>query len=144
MEENNSLNNPNLYSYGCALNAYGIGFEPELFLERTTFDPKLIVFKGKSGIRTFEWAGENKPRTKVIFEYVHLVLKVSKSRVSAIQYQEAKMFLKQYRGEILRLSKFPNVKDVMLKFSVVKGELVEDHPRELVNLAFSSGVKSVW
>jgi len=143
MKENNWSNNPNLYGYGCILNAYGIGFEPELFLDETTFDAKLIIFEGKSGFRTFEWIGETRPRTKKIFEYAHLVLKLSKSTANAIQHQEATLFLKQYRDEVLRLSKFSNVEDVMLTFSVANDESFEKHSREFLDLAFDSGIRSI-
>ena len=140
MEENNWLNNPDLYGPGCALSACGIDFEPALFLEKSTFDPKLIVFKGYMGFRTFKWVGEVRPRTKVIFEYKHLILRVSKSEANAIQIEEATSFLKQYRNEILRLSGFPNVEHVLLTRAAAKGEPREEASDEFVDLAFSCGV----
>lgn len=140
MEENSWLRNPDLYSPGCALSAYGIGFEPELFLEKTTFDPKLIVFKGSLGFKTFKWVGEVRPRTKVIYEYKRLILKVSKSEASTPQIEEAMLFLKQYRDEILRLSEFPNVEHVLLTRGLAKHEPREKLSDEFMELAFSVGI----
>jgi hypothetical protein len=140
VEENNWLNNPDLYAPGCILSAYGINFEPILFLEKSTFDPKLIIFKGSMGFRTFEWVGEVRPRTKVIFEYQHLVLKISKSDARATQTEEAMLFLKQYQNEILRLSEFPNVEQTLLTRALAKGELREEESDEFMDLASSCGV----
>ncbi len=143
MEENNWLNNPHLYSHGCALSAYGIGFDPESFLSETSFDPELIIFKGQMSFKTFEWKGEVRPRTKEIFEYSHLIWKVSKSEANPIQVDEATLFLKQYQGEIKRLSEFPQVETVSLHFSVAEGELREKLSQDFMDLAFSSGVNCV-
>ncbi len=143
MEENSWLNNPHLYSHGCALSADGIGFDPEFFLSETSFDPELIVFKGKMGFKTFEWKGEVRPRTKEIFEYSHLVLKVSKSEAHPIQVDEATLFLKQYQKEIKRLSEFSRVETVSLQFSVAQGELREKLSQDFMDLAFECGIGSV-
>ena len=140
MEENNWLNNPELYGSGCILSASGIDFEPALFLENSIFDPKLIIFKGSMGFKTFEWVGEVRPRTKVMFEYRHLILKASKSEANAIQIKETMLFLKRYRNEILRLSKFSNVRDISLTRAIAKGDPREEASDEFVDLAFSCGV----
>lgn len=143
MEENSWLYNPHLYSHGCALSADGIGFEPNSFLRETSFDPELIVFKGRMGLKTFEWVGEISPRTKEIFEYSHLFLKVSKSEAHPIQIDETALFLKQYQREIKRLSEFPHVETVSLQFSVAEGELRENLSRDFMDLAFSCGIGNV-
>ncbi len=140
MEEIHWSNNPNLFGHGCVLSAYGIGFEPTLFLSEMSFDPELILYKGKMGFRTFEWVGEVRPRTKEIFEYTHLILNVSKSGVSATQHTEAILFLKQYQSEILRLSKFPNVEHLGLHCRLTKGESFEDYPDKLIDLAKDCGL----
>ena len=140
MEEIHWSNNPNLFGHGCVLSAYGIGFEPALFLSETSLDPELILYKGKMGFRTFEWVGEVRPRTKEIFEYTHLILNVSKSGVSATQHTEAILFLKQYQNEILRLSKFPNVEHLGLHCRLTKGESFEDYPYKLIHLADDCGI----
>ncbi len=140
MEEIHWSNNPNLFGHGCVLSAYGIGFEPTLFLSEMSFDPELILYKGKMGFRTFEWVGEVRPRTKEIFEYTHLILNVSKSGVNATQHTEAILFLKQYQNEILRLSKFPNVEHLGLHCRLTKGESFEDYPDKLIDLADDCGI----
>jgi len=143
MEENSWLNNPHLYSHGCALSTYGINFDPESFLSETSFDPQLTIFKGQMGFKTFEWVGETKPRTKEIFEYSHLVLKVSKSEAHPIQVDEATLFLQQYNEEIKRLSEFAQVETVLLQFSVAEGELGENLSQDFMDLAFGCGISSV-
>ena len=140
MEENNWLNDPALYAPGCILSVYGINFEPTLFLEKSTFDPKLIIFKGSMGFKTFEWVGEVRPRTKVILEQKHLILSVSKSNARITQTEEAMLFLKQYQNEILRLSEFPKVEHILLIRAVAKGEPRGETSDEFANLAFSCGV----
>jgi len=143
MEGNSWLTNPHLYSYGCVLSAYGIDFDPESFLSETIFDPKLIIFKGQIGCKTFEWVGEIKPRTKEVFEYSHLVLKISKSEAHPVQVDEAALFLQQYQAEIKRLSEFAQVETVLLQFSVAEGELRENLSRDFMDLAFGCGIGSV-
>jgi hypothetical protein len=140
MEEVHWSNNPNLFGHGCVLSAYGIGFEPTSFLSETSFDPELILYKGKMGFRTFEWVGDVRPRTKEIFEYTHLILNVSKSGVNPTQHTEAMLFLKQYEIEILRLSKFPNVEHLALHCGLTKGESFEDYPDKLIDLADDCGI----
>jgi hypothetical protein len=143
MEKNNWLSNPHLYSHGCTLSAYGINFASESFLSEISFDPELVIFKGQMGYKTFEWVGEVKPRDKEIFEYSHLILKVSKSEAHPTQVDEAALFLKQYQKEIKRLSEFPQVETVSLQFSVAEGELRENLSRDFMDLAFGCGISSV-
>lgn len=72
------------------------------------------------GFRTFKWIGEVKPRTKQTLEYRHLILKLSNSETNETQIAEATLFLNQYRDEILRLSRFPNVEKVLLQSKAKK------------------------
>ena len=138
MEE--SPNNPNLFRYGCLLDAYGIDFEPEIFLSETTFYSKRILYQGKLGFRTFKWAGVTRPREKVIYEYSNLILLVSNSKSNATRIEEATLFLKKYRSEITRLAKFKGVEKITLTFSPLGFELIEDVPDELNDLANECGI----
>lgn len=142
MEEGHWSNNSNLFSHGCFLSAYGIGFEPELFLSEPSFDPELIIFKGSMGLKTFEWVGKVRPRTKKIFEYTHLILKISKSESSAVRFEEATNFFNQYRDEVLRLSKFHNVEHIILQFKGIKDEQ-ENLTEEFTKLAAGGGVSVI-
>lgn len=134
------LNNPNLFRHGCFLNAYGIGFEPELFLSETTFYLKRILFKGEMGMRTFKWFGETRPREKVIYEYSNLILLVSNAKTNATRFKEATLFLKKYRSEIIRLSEFKGVETIILTFSPLGFEPIENFPDELSDLAIECGI----
>lgn len=149
MEEKNRSNDRNLYGPACALTAYGTGFKPEIFLSETIFPSELIIFKGK-------WGGTEKARNELknkmaevepaaasFFEQTLLVVKVSKSSVSATQHKEAESFLEQYQDEILRLSKFPNVERVVLRCLVKEGESLEEYSREFMELAFSCGITAL-
>ncbi len=53
------------------------------------------------------------------------------------------MFLEQYRDEIQRLSKFPQVENVVLRFMLGEGESVENPSDEFMDLAFSVGVNVI-
>lgn len=140
MKENN-WDNPKLRGSCCVLNAYGVGFKPELFLSETTFDLELIVLRGKLD---FPKGFKNEaikvaPSESKFFETVFLSLFLSKSEESATQVNEAALFFERYRDEVLRLSKFPNIEHLSLVFKVVKDEQ-ENLPDEIKNLAFSCGV----
>jgi hypothetical protein len=141
MEEGNGLNNRRLYAPGCYLSASGIGFEPEAFLAETVFYPKRILFRGKMGFRSFGWVGDSQPRTKQIFEYRHLILLVSNSDVRETQLREALLFVKKYQDEVLRLSNFPNVEQVLLQFSVKREDFAKPKlSDELLDLCYQSGI----
>ncbi len=145
MNENNWTNNPNLYGPVCALSASGAGFEPELFLRETSFPSELILF---TGILDFPEELKNKineiePSSSNIFEDTFLIIKVSDAGKSANQHKEAMLFLKQYCNEILRLSKFPNVEQVVLRCMTSDDESFKNHPEELINLGFDCGLSSL-
>ncbi len=145
MKENNWTNNPNLYGPGCALSASGVGFEPELFLKETSFPPELILF---TGVLDFPEELKNKineveSSASSIFELTFLVIKVSEAGVSANQHKEAMLFFKQYCNEILRLSKFPNVEQLVLRCMTTDDDSFENHPEELINLGFDCGLSSL-
>lgn len=146
MQNDSWLNNPNLYgATGCSLQADGTGFEPEAFLRQTTFDPNLILFHGKLG---FPEEFKNKavkvdPQGSQFFETTFLLLRISSSELHAIQFKEATLFFEQYRDEILRLSKFPQVENVVLRFMLEEGEPFENLSDEFIELAFSVGVNNL-
>ena len=145
MQDDSWLYNPNLYGAGCFMQADGIGFEPEAFLQQITFDSNLILFHGKLG---FPEEFKNKvaevdSESSQLFETTFLLLRVSKSKTHATQIKEASLFLEKYRDEILRLSKFPQVENVFLRFMLEDGEASENLSDEFVNLAFSVGVNAI-
>ncbi len=145
MQDDSWLYNPNLYGTGCSLQADGIGFEPQVFLQQTAFDSNSILFHGKLG---FPEEFKNKaagvePEVLQLFVSTFLLLRVSASESRAIQLKEAVLFFEQYRDEILRLSGFSQVENVVLRFISVEGESFENLPEEFMNLAFSVGVNNL-
>ncbi len=144
MQDDSWLYNPNLYGAGCSLQADGIGFDPEVFLQQTTFDPNLILFHGELG---FPEEFKNKV-AKVelvdsqLFETTFLLLRVSSSKSHAIQFKEAVLFFEQYQDEILRLSKLPQVENMVLRF-MSEEESFENPSDEFMELAFSVGVSDL-
>lgn len=140
MKESN-WDNLKLRGSCCVLNAYGMGFEPELFLSETTFDPELIVLKGKLDfLQGFKnKAAKADPEGAKLFETTFLSLILSKSEESATQVNEAILFFERYRDEVLRLSKFPNIKHLSLVFKVVRDEQ-ESLPDEIENVAIGCGI----
>lgn len=142
MQNDSWLYNPNLYGVGCSLQADGVGFEPKVFLQQTTFDPNLILFQGELG---FPEEFKNKvakiePVDLQLFETTFLLLRVSKSKSHAVQLKEAVLFLEQNRDEILRLSKFPQVENVVLRFVTEGNESSENLSAEFIELVMSVGV----
>ncbi|MDQ3181429.1 MAG: hypothetical protein M3Q33_13015 [Acidobacteriota bacterium] len=145
MQDDSWLYNPNLYGPGCSMQADGIGFAPEVFLRQTTFDSNLILFQGKLGFpEEFKnRVAQVEPKDSQLFETTFLLLKVSKSESHAIQLKEAIFFFEQYKDEILRLSKFPQVENVVLRFMLEEGESFEKLSDEFMDLAFSVGVSVI-
>jgi hypothetical protein len=142
MQNDSWLYNPNLYGAGCSLQADGLGFEPEAFLRQTIFDLNLILFQGALGFpEEFKnkVAGIN-PEDSQLFETTFLLLRVSKSKSHAIQLKEAVLFFEQFRDEILRLSKFPQVENLVLRFVAEENESSENLSDEFIKLAVSLGV----
>ncbi len=101
-----------------------MNFEPQAFLQDSTFDPKLIFYHGKLGLpeELKRKVAETDLEALAVFETTYLLLTVSEAEQSATQLAEATAFLKQYRNEIKRLSEFPQVEMVSLKFQVAEGE----------------------
>lgn len=145
MQDDGWLYNPNLYGAGCSLQADGMGFEPEAFLRQTAFDSNLILHQGKLGFpEEFKnKAAEVEPEVSQLFETTFLLLRISKSKEHAIQLKEAIVFFEQYKKEILRLSKFPQVENVVLRFIPKEGESFENPSDEFMELAFSAGVNNL-
>jgi hypothetical protein len=144
MQESDLLNNPALYGHGCVLSAFGNGFDAELFLSQTVFPPEVVLAYGKLGFpeqfkqQVIETEGAE---LAGLFEATILVLKLSQSGVNAVQYEEAAAFLEQYRGEILRLSRFPKVEQVNLRCAAANSESAEaPHPDKLLELAAECGL----
>ena len=125
MEDTSWLYNPKLYEqFGCVFQAYGMNFEPQAFLQNSTFDPKLILYHGKLGLpeELKRKVAETGLEALAVFETTYLLLAVSEAEQSARQLADAIAFLKQYRDEIKRLREFPQVEMVSLKFQVAEGE----------------------
>lgn len=145
MQDHSWLYNPNLYGAGCSLQADGVGFKPESFLEQTTFDPNLILFQGELG---FPEEFKNKvakveSKGSQLFETTFLLLRISASESHAIQLKKAVLFFEKYRDEILRLSKFPQVENVVVRFMPEEGELFENPSDEFIKLAVRVGVNLI-
>lgn len=138
MKKSNKINTPDIRTYGCALSAIGIGFEPESFLKETIFPPELVIFKGNLGFpKNFKdnRVSESESHSlKMLSEATFLTLKVSESGISATQHKEAILFLEKYRNEVLRLSKFLNVQQINLRCKLDKNEQFEEYPDELLKL----------
>ncbi len=125
MEDTSWLYNPKLYEqFGCVFQACGMNFEPQAFLQDSTFDPKLILYHGKLGLpeELKRKVAETDLEALAVFETTYLLLTVSKAEQGATQLADATAFLKQYQGEIKRLWEFPQVEMVSLKFQTAEGE----------------------
>lgn len=144
MSKNNWLNNPKLRGFCCVLNAYGMDFNPELFLSDTTFDPELIAFVGKLDFpQDFKKkSAKVEPEGAKLFDTTFLSLVLSKSEESATQVKEATLFFQRYQDEVLRLSKFPNIEHLSLVFRVMRDEQ-ENLPIEFQELAVNSGITMI-
>lgn len=145
MQNDSWLYNSNLYGAGCSLQANGIGFEPEVFLQQTTFGSNQILFHGKLGFpEEFKSkATKVEPVDSQLFETTFLLLRISSSKSHSIQFKEAVLFFEQYQDEILRLSKFPQVENLVLRFMLEEGESFENPSEEFMKLAFSVGVNNL-
>jgi len=146
-ENDDWLYNPNLYGRaGCLLQADGIGFEPEAFLQDTIFDAKLILFHGKIGFPDeFKLKmAEVEPSGTALFETTFLLLEVSKAETQANQIAEATSFFEQYGIEIQRLRDFPQVENIMLKFMTEEVESSRENlPDEFMEMAMSRGITAI-
>jgi len=146
-ENDDWLYNPNLYRRsGCVLQADGIGFKPEEFLRQTTFDPKLILFRGKLGFpEEFKLkVAEVESSDSQLFETTFLLLEVSRAVAKASQISEATSFFEQYRDEVKRLEGFSQVENVLLQFISAEDESSPQNlPDEFIELAVSSGVTGI-
>ncbi len=119
MEDTSWLYNPKLYEqFGCVFQAYGMNFEPQAFLQDSTFDPKLILYHGKLGLpeEIKRKVTETDLEALQVFETKYLLLTLSEAEQSASQLADATSFLKQHRNEIKRLREFPQVETITLKF----------------------------
>ncbi len=148
MEKNYWYNNPNLVQRpGCTLQANGMNFDAKLFLIQTTFEQKQIVFAGILELpeEIKRKLADDAPEGIEVFETTFLLLSVSESETKITQFEEALIFLRKHRDEILRLSKFPKVEEVLLKFMIVdKGESpIENLPNELEELIDECGISSL-
>ncbi|MDQ3749253.1 MAG: hypothetical protein M3367_09630 [Acidobacteriota bacterium] len=146
MEDTSWLYNPKLCQHsGCVFQAYGMNFEPEAFLQDTTFDPQLILYHGKLSLpeELKRKVTETNLEALQVFETKYLLLTVSEAEQSATQLADATSFLKQYRNEIKRLRELPQVEMITLKFQTPEGgePPIETFPNEFWELA--SDVESV-
>jgi hypothetical protein len=128
------------------LQADGIGFEPEAFLQHTTFDAKLILFHGKLGFPDeFKLKlAEAEPSGTELFETTFLLVEVSKAEAHEVQIAEAILFFEQYGVEVQRLQSFPQVENVTLKFMLAKGESSRENlPDEFMEMVMSRGITGI-
>ncbi len=146
-ENNEWLYNPNLYRRsGCVLQADGIGFEPEEFLQQTTFDPKLILFHGKLGFpEEFKLKiAEVEPLGFQLFETTILLLELSRAETKTSQILEVTSFFERYQDEVKRLQGFPQVENIALNFGTAESESSQANlPDEFIELATSCGVAAI-
>ena len=146
-EDDNLMENPKLYGHGCVLSAHGRGFEPKSFLSRTILPPDVILGFGKLGLPEElkkQVIKKEGAEGAMLFEARILALKLSESGVQAVQHEEAIAFLSRFRDEILRLSRFPNVEQVNLRFAAAAGEpVVERPPDKLLELGAECGLTAL-
>ncbi len=148
MEEDYWYNNPKLVQRpSCTLQANGINFDAKLFLSQTTFDRQQIIYDGILELpeEIKRKLADDAPEGIEVFETTFLLLSVSESERRTMQFEEALIFLRKHREEILRLSKFPKVEEVLLKFMTVdKGESpIENLPKELEKLIDDCDISSL-
>ena len=143
MDGNDFFNNPKLFGPKCVINALGVEFDPEAFLSQTSFDPEVILWFGKMGMPEqvkIDVAEKVEAEAAKLIDARYLVLLVSDSVVHSTQHEQAIRFLRHHRKEIIRLAEFPNVEQVNLRCMPAEGEPIEQHPEELLNLAYECGL----
>jgi len=146
-ENDEWLYNPDLYERaGCVLQAAGIGFEPEIFLQHTTLDERFILFHGKIGFPDeFKLkVAEVEPLGTELFETTFLLLQVSNAEAHAVQLAEATSFFEQHGIEIQRLQSFPQVEGVTLRFMTSEVESSRENlPDEFMDMAMNYGITNI-
>ena len=112
----------------CVFRATGDLFRPSEFLASSAFDPIVVFSKGDPVLRR-QGAG---PRR----ETSGFHLSVSDGSWSELTQQagEAEEFLRQNRNELVRLSRFPGVTNLVLNFPLEKGAGREEATVELRGL----------
>jgi len=124
-----------------------MNFDAKLFLNQTTFNQKQIVFAGILELpeEIKRKLADDAPDGIEVFETTFLLLSVSESETKTTQVEEALIFLRKHREEVLRLSKFPKVEEVLLKFMTVdEGETpIKNLPNELEELVYDCGISGV-
>jgi hypothetical protein len=146
MEDDNLINNPNLYGAGCLLSAHGRGFEPALFLQDAALPSESVIAYGKLGFpEEFrnQAAAKGGEDSAAFFDAKILALKLSASGVHLEQQRAAIDFLRRYGDEISRLSQFPGVEQVNLRFVAEGEDFSESYPDELFILAGECGLTSI-
>jgi len=131
-------------SHGCILQAYGVGFEPELFLTEVNLEPMRVILKDKLKLpkqlknKIVEASG-----VLGIFDIPFLLVRVSNAKSMSSQIEEATLFLTQYYNELKRLGNFPNVESISMQFLVGGNKPLIDTKNfpEFLKLVFGIGIQ---
>lgn len=141
-----NLYNPALYEIvGCTFQAYGEGFQPEFFLQDSSFIEQQILLKSALGVP--EELRDKVSAIKELSAFLNLpflVVKISSAFTLQEQIEEATVFLKTHQGDLQKLKIFPCVESILLQFITDDDEASSDTELisdELSNLALENGIE---
>lgn len=148
---NENLYNPKIYeAHGCTLQAYGRNFDPNSFLRESNFIQEEILAKGTIGL-------PNEVRKKInqgefpykdvfdIFDTPFLLISLSNESELFFQVEEATLFLKDHLDDLVKLRNYPNVENVLIRFTVKqhKSDESENLPEEFSRLYSKIGIQGL-
>ena len=158
MRENlENLYNPKLFydpkspPLGCMIQAYGVNFEPDAFLNESNFTIEEILAKGIIGFpdaikKKIDEDKLSYPNALDIFDMPILLISVSKAIEPLTQIEEAIQFFKSHLHDLMKLSEYPDVENILMQFFVEKYECLSDSqnlPNEFYDLYSQCGIKGL-
>jgi len=121
---------------GCYFTACGRTFDVDSFLKRTTLDVDAVFHRGEP-LQAFKGKSREVSGCSVTINHTKVFGDLGP------QIPKALKFLRKYRAELRRVSRFPGVSDLRLVFPCCRPEEtygVERFPAELLELAGSLSI----
>lgn len=112
MQVFSELNSP--APVGCILQAYGTGFDSNIFLRDSTIDKDRIIFSGKLNSALNAKSMISPEADPFLQNY--LLIRISEKESNSLQFSEAVDFFNKHGEEIQRLREVPGVEMITLKF----------------------------
>ncbi|CAN5668554.1 hypothetical protein BH24ACI2_BH24ACI2_12710 [soil metagenome] len=166
------LNNPDLFydpknpKSECTLQVSGIGLDPDAFLAESNLSQEKEMIKGIIGlpdeirekiqrkelpdearerIESGELSKEEFFKVFEIFETPFLLIRISKATEFDLQVEEAILFLRAYLEDLTKLCKYPNVENVLMRFSTedYDDSKHKNFPDEFNDLCFKIGIQGI-